>query len=252
MPWVSLNTIFTAGIVSACLFGAVLLGSRIRRLLPESHLSSETKDAVKVAVGLIATMSALLLGLLVSSAKDSYDTVRSEVIQMAAKVSFIDRVLGLYGPDAAPLRLQFHTAVEEATRQIWSPAVGGGAINVNAGDALYAAIQKLSPRDDMQRTLKDQASNLAVELAQIRTLLRAQSLASISRPLLMVVVIWLAIIFFGFSLLAPPNATATLALLVSALSVAAAIFLILEMDRPFSGLIRISSEPMVNALSLPR
>jgi membrane-bound ClpP family serine protease len=132
---------------------------------------------------------------------------------------------------------------------MWSQESGSVALNAAAGNALYAAIQGLSPRDDTQRSLKAQAANLAVDLAQIRTLLHAQSLASISRPLLVVLVLWLAIIFFSFTLLAPPNATATLALLVSALAVAGAIFLILEMDHPFSGLVQISNEPMLNALS---
>jgi hypothetical protein len=221
----------------------------IRRLLPEHHLSAESKDTVKLAMGLVATMSALLLGLLVSSAKNSYDTTRGQVIQMAAKVAFLDRVLGLYGPEAAPLRAQFHAAVAESTRQMWSPNEGALSPSSQDGNALYAAIQSLTPRDDAQRTLKNQAVSLAVELAQLRTLLHAQSLASISRPLLVVVVLWLVIIYFSFSLIASPNATAALTLTVSALSVAAAIFLILEMDRPFSGLLQLSDKPLVNALS---
>jgi len=244
-----MNPTLTTIVISACLCGAVLLGMRVRHRLPEHHLNAETKDAVKVAVGLIATMSALVLGLLVSSAKGSYDTVRSEVIQLGTKVTFLDRLLALYGPDAAPLRAQLRIAVEEATRQMWSPNEGTSSANVHTADALYFAIQSLSPSDDAQRNLKDQALSLAAETAQLRTLMRAQSLASISRPLVVVVVAWLAIIFFSFSVFSPPNATATLALTVSALSVAGALFLIIEMDRPFTGLIRISSEPLVSALS---
>ena len=244
-----MNTTLTAAIISGCLLGAILLGMRIRRLLPAHHRDADTKDTVKLAMGLVATMSALLLGLLVASAKGSYDTVRSEIIQMAAKVSFLDRVLGLYGPDAAPLRAQFRAATEEGVRQMWSQGAGSLVPGTHTGDALYAAIQGLSPRDDAQRNLKAQAASLAVDLAQLRTLLRAQSLASISRPLLVVVVLWLVIIFLSFSVFAPPNATATLALMVSALAVAGAIFLILEMDHPFSGLIQISNEPLLNALN---
>jgi Protein of unknown function (DUF4239) len=243
-----MNTTLAAVIIAACLLAAVMLGMRVRRLLPGHHLGEETKDTVKLATGLIATMSALLLGLLVSSAKGSYDTVRNEVIQMAAKVTFLDRVLALYGPEAAPLRAQYHAAVGEVVRKMWSEEEGAQAHDIHTGDALYAAIQGLTPRDDVHLALKTQATSLAVELAQLRTLLRAQSLASISRPLLVVVVLWLVVIFFSFSLLAPPNTLATLALVVSALSVTAAIFLILEMDRPFTGLIRISSEPLANAL----
>ncbi|MEI8042775.1 MAG: hypothetical protein WCL11_15290 [Verrucomicrobiota bacterium] len=246
-----MNPSFTAIVITACLFGTVLLGRRIRQFLPEHHLSADTKDAVKLAMGLVATMSALLLGLLVSSAKGSYDTLRSEVIQMAAKVTFLDRVLGLYGPDAAPLRVQFHAAIEEGTRQIWSASGATAAPNVHAGDGLYTGILALSPRDDTQRALKAQAANLAVDLGQLRTLIHAQSRASISRPMLVVVVLWLVIIFLSFSVLAPPNATAALALFASALSVAGAIFLILEMDRPFTGLIQVSSEPLATALGYP-
>ena len=246
-----MNTTLAAGIVSACLFLAVILGTWIRRLLPQHHLTSDTKDTVKLAMGLVATMSALLLGLLVSSAKGSYDTTRGQVIQMAAKVAFLDRVLAVYGPEAVEVRRQFRAAAEEGVRRMWPGEANQPAQltpNAHAGDAVYTAIQGLAPRDDTQRALKTQAATLAVELAQLRTLVLVQSVSSISRPLLIMVVSWLVAIFLSFSLLAPPNATANLALMVAALSVAGAIFLILEMDHPFSGLIQVPSEPMLNAI----
>src|SRR5258705_13335273 len=93
-------------ILFGCLVGVALLGRRVRHYLPENHLSADSKDAVKLAMGLVATMTALVLGLLVSSAKGTYDTARSEVIQMAAKIAFLDRVLGLYGPEAADARVE--------------------------------------------------------------------------------------------------------------------------------------------------
>src|SRR5437764_6095723 len=111
-------------ILFVCLVGAAWLGRRVRRYLPENHLSADSKDAVKLAMGLVATMTALVLGLLVSSAKGTYDTARSEVIQMAAKIAFLDRVLGLYGPEAADARAGFHAAVEEAVREIWPDEAG--------------------------------------------------------------------------------------------------------------------------------
>jgi hypothetical protein len=249
-----MNTIVTAAIVSGCLFAAVWLGTLVRRLLPAHHLSADTKDTVKLAMGLVATMSALLLGLLVSSAKGSYDTTRGQVIQMAAKVAFLDRVLAVYGPDAAEVRTRFRDVVGEAVRQMWPEARGQPAQlapNPHAGAAIYVAIQQLTPRDDIQRNLKSQASGLALELGQMRTLLLAQSIPSISKPMLVVVVAWLVVIFLSFSLLAPANATANLALIVSALSVAGAIFLILELDRPFGGLIQVSSQPLLAALTQP-
>jgi hypothetical protein len=247
-----MNTSLVAAIVSACLLAAVWIGMGLRRLLPEHHLTADSRDTVKLAMGLVATMSALLLGLLVSSAKASYDTTRSQVIQMASKVALLDRVLSIYGPDAAEVRGNFHLLIEEAMRRMWPDEVTLPAQlkpQVQTGDAFYVALLSLVPRDDAQRALKAQSAALAVDLAQIRSLMLAQSTSSVSKPMLIVVVLWLVVIFLSFSLLAPPNVTANLALMASALSVAGAIFLILELDHPFAGLIRISSEPMVNALS---
>jgi hypothetical protein len=246
-----MNTAFTGLIVFACLIGAVLLGRILRRLLPEEHLTADSRDTIKLAMGLVATMSALVLGLLVSSAKGSYDTERSEVIQMAAKVAFLDRVLAVYGPEAAEARTRFHEAAEEAIQQMWPGQAGQPARfapNAQTGNVVYGAVQALSPNDDTQRKLKDQATTVATDLGQLRSLLVAQSVPSISTPMLIILVSWLVVIFLGFSVLAPPNVTTILALTISALAVSGAIFLILELDQPFDGVIRISSEPMLNAL----
>ena len=247
-----MNTTFTALIVFGCLIGAVLLGRTLRRLLPEDHLTADSRDTIKLAMGLVATMSALVLGLLVSSAKGAYDTERSEVIQMAAKVTFLGRVLAAYGPETTAVRGQLRETMEEGIQQIWPGEMRRSARlapNTQAANAAYGAIQALSPHNDMQAALKAQAAALAVDLAQVRTLLAAQSVPSVSKPMLIILVAWLVIIFLGFSVLAPPNATAILALTLSALAVSGAIFLILELDEPFGGLIGISSEPMLNALS---
>jgi hypothetical protein len=251
-----MNMVLIALILFVVLVGAALLGRRVRRYLPEDHLSADSRDSVKLAMGLVATMTALVLGLLVSSAKDGYDTKRSVVIQMAAKVAFLDRVLALYGPETAEARGDLRAAVTDAVRHIWPTDQSGPAElapNQQAGDALYVGIQRLSPHDDTQRALKAQVATLMVDLGQLRSLLVAQSIPSISKPMLIILVSWLVVIFFGFSLVAPPNATTTLALVASAFSVACAIFLILELDHPFGGLIHIPSEPIVNVLThLPK
>ena len=247
-----MNTTLKALIVFGCLVGAVLLGRTLRRVLPEEHLTADSRDTIKLAMGLVATMTALVLGLLVSSAKGAYDTERSEVIQMAAKVTFLGRVLAAYGPETVGVRAQLREMMEEGIRQMWPGEMRRPARlapNTQAANAAYGAIQALSPHNDMQAALKAQAASLAVDVAQVRSLLVAQSVPSISKPMLIILVLWLVIIFLGFSVLAPPNATTILALTVSALAVSGAIFLILELDEPFGGLIGISSEPMLNALS---
>jgi hypothetical protein len=247
-----MNTAITAAILFICLAGVALLGRRLRRYLPENHLSADSKDAVKLALGLVATMTALLLGLLISSAKGTYDTVRNEVMQMASKVAFLDRVLALYGPEAAAARVECREAVADAVRRMWPEERSRPAQlapNQQIGDAFYVTIHRLSPHDDTQRALKAEAATLMVDLGQLRSLLQAQAIPSISKPLLIALVSWLVVIFLGFSLVAPPNATTTLALVASAFSVACAVFLILELDHPLAGLIRVPSEPMTNVLS---
>src|ERR1700741_4332213 len=129
-----------AVVLFVCLVGAALVGRCVHRYLPEAHLSADSRDAVKLAMGLVATMTALVLGLLVSSAKGTYDTARSEVIQMAAKVPFLDRVLVLYGPEAAEARTELRATISAAVQHIWPTDRSGPAQlapNQQAGDALY-------------------------------------------------------------------------------------------------------------------
>jgi hypothetical protein len=238
--------------VFACLFGAGLLGVRVRAALPEDHLSSETKDAVKVGMGLVATMAALVLGLLVASTKGSYDTQKSEVAQMAAKIVFLDRLLANYGSESAESRDLLRRSVGSAIIHMWPDKKSSQAAqldpSVSSGEAFFNSIQKLSPQNDVQRSLKSQAAQIATDLGQMRWLLFEQTETSISVTMLIVLISWLAIIFMSAGLFAPPNATVIIALMLAALSVSGAIFLILELDMPFDGVIQISKKPMYNAL----
>ena len=240
-----------AALLFVVLVGVTLVGARLRRLVPAEHLSADSKDAVKLALGLVATMTAILLGLLVSSAKGSFDTTRSEVMQMAAKVALLDRVLVLYGPETAEARRALRDAIAEGVRRTW-PAERSGAVqlepNQQMGDAVYIAISHLAPQDEAQRALKTQAAALMVQLGELRALLQAQAVSSVSIPLLMALAVWLVVIFLGFSLVSPTNATSTLALIAGAFSVACAVFIILDLDHPFVGVVRIPSEPMIKVL----
>jgi hypothetical protein len=240
------------GLAFGCLAFAVLAGRLVRSRLPEHHLNSETRDSVKLAVGVISTMAALLLGLLVNSAKGDFDARRTTVTQMAQKIAFLDQTLAVYGPEAAEARALLRSTTEDMIHRMW-PELGSAPAklqpNVQAGATTYNAIQRLSPQTDAQRNVKSVAINTLVELGQLHSLLAAQATSSMSGLLLVIVVAWLVVIFFTFSLLSPPNPTALLALLVSALSVSGAIFLILEMERPFAGAIRLSSQPLVDALN---
>src|SRR5438132_12392047 len=172
-------------------------------------------------------------------------------MQIAAKVAFMARVRKLYGPETADARHELREAIADGVRRTW-PAKRSGPVrldpNQQMGDAVYVTIHRLAPHDDTQRVLKAQAATLMVQLAELRSLLQAQAVPSVSKALLLALVSWLVVIFFGFSLVAPANATSTLALVAGAFSVACAVFLILELDHPFAGVLRIPSEPMTNVL----
>jgi len=246
------NPTFVAIVVLVLLIVAMLIGRQFRQLLPDKRVSEDTKDTVKLAMGLVATMAALLLGLLVSSAKGTYDAERTQVVQMAAKVSYLNRILAMYGPETMDTRKQFHASIEDAIRRLWPNDQRLKADlrpNIEAGDSVYFKLEALSPDTDAQRKLKVLAEAGAADLAQLRALLVAQSESSISTPMLVVVVSWLVVIFASFSLLAPPNMTASAALFISALAVAGAIFLLLELDSPFDGIIKIPNKEMMNALN---
>jgi hypothetical protein len=196
-------------------------------------------------------MAALLLGLLVASAKSSYDARSSEVTQMAANVILLDRALAHYGPAAGEARGFLKVATAGVIDQVWSnDSKEDSSPLQGAGKIVYDKIQQLEPHSEAQRVLQSQAESIMVDVAQARLLLFAQSGTSITTPFLVVVVFWLTVLFISFGLFAPRNATAIVTLLVAAASVAAALFLILELGRPFSGLIQISSTPLRTALSV--
>ncbi|MFZ5812027.1 MAG: hypothetical protein ACOY4F_08305 [Thermodesulfobacteriota bacterium] len=231
---------------------AILLGMFIRRRLPDHHLGKDTFDAIKLAIGLVATMTALLLGFLINSAKGSYDASRTNVLQMSAKIMFLDRVLAYYGPEADALRHQFRDSVEGMMHDLWPNGSGSNPHfdpDTKAGNAFFNALQALAPDSESGRNIKHEAVTLTIELGQLRTLIFSQLAPSISGSLLFIISFWLVIIFFNFSLLSPPNATAMTAMLTSAVSISGAIFLILELDRPFTGAFKISSESLLNALN---
>jgi Protein of unknown function (DUF4239) len=236
----------------AGILGATLLGLRLRAALPDHHLSAETKDTVRVGMGLVATMTALLLGLLVASAKGSYDNQRSQVILMSAKVSYLDRVLVIYGPETADTRKLLRESTEGLIQKLW-PDRGSPVAQVDpaisTGQALFSSIHKLAPQTDEQRALKAEALDTVSDLGKTRWMLFAQADTSIPKPLLIVVVVWLAIISLSFGLFAPTNKTVVVTMIIVSLLVSSALFLILELDRPFDGVIQISSAPMHNALS---
>jgi Protein of unknown function (DUF4239) len=239
-------------IVFACVFGGSLIGMALRLILPEHHLNADSKDVIRLGTGLTATMSALVLALLIASAKNSYDAQRNEVTQISANVIILDRVLAHYGPETKAARDLLRRYVVRLHDQMWPGSISRSAELEPAsalGERFYDEVQELSPQNEVQRSLQAQAQKMTIELGQTRWLLFEQGGSSIPMPFLVLLVFWVTIIFLGFGLFAPPNTTVVATLLLCALSVSGAIFLVLELDRPFAGLIVISDAPLHNAIT---
>jgi outer membrane murein-binding lipoprotein Lpp len=241
-------------IVFACIADGALLGVFLRNRLPEHHLSGDTKDVVRLSTGLVGTMAALVLGLLIASANSSYDTQSTQINQLTAKVILLDNILAQYGEETKAARQQMRRAVATLADRIWHENVPGTAKQASfsasaAAEEAYARILQLSPHDDIQRSLKDRAIQVYTDIAQTRLLLFAQASNSVPMPFLVVLTFWLTFIFASFSLFAQLKPVVWASLLVSAVSAASAIFLILELSQPFLGLMQISSEPLREALS---
>lgn len=250
-----MSALLVAAIVLVCIFAGALLGMILRGVLPAHHLSDESKDVVRLGTGLVATMAALVLGLLVASAKSSYDTQRDGLDEIAANVTLLDTVLAQYGPPAQEARASLRRVVAGAIARLWPADASqeptlAAAETTAGGKLLRAQILALAPANDMQRALQSQALQVETNLARGRLLLVAQhESTAISGLFLVILSFWLVVLFASFGLFAPRNATVVAALLISALSVSGAIFLILELNQPFKGLMQISSTPLRSAFA---
>jgi hypothetical protein len=246
---------FSIAFISAiCIFGGALLGMALQRRLPGHHLSKEMQDLVKLSAGTIATLTALVLGLLVSSAKSSFDGINSGIVQGSAKFILLDRTLARCGPDAQAVRDQLKRTLAAGIETVWPQEKTGipALTAFDRGNGVELVQDKLRelapPQKDSQRLAFAQAQQIAADLGQLRWLLLEQAQNQLPLPLLLILVFWLFLLFISFGLFAPRNAMALVVLSVGACAIAAAIFLVLELNRPLDGLVKVSSAPLRNAL----
>jgi magnesium-transporting ATPase (P-type) len=243
-------------IAFACIFGGTLIGMFLRTALPEHHLSDESKDGLKLGIGMIATLAALVIGLLLASAKGNFDAVNNGLIQLSGRIILLDRVMTEYGPETKEPRGLLRLGVVSAFNHMWPKERTGYAETKTtnspvAFEALQHSLRRLSPKNEEQRSLQSRAVQVSNDIAEARwMLLSRKGQSSLPIPFLVILIIWLVVIFFSFGLFSPRNATVFIVLLVCALSVTGALYLLQELDRPFEGLIGISSAPIRNALEL--
>jgi hypothetical protein len=232
--------------VFAVVVMATALGIVLNRTLPDHHLSKESKEIIHLGIGVIVTLTALVLGLLVASAKTSFDTKSEEIRHSSVKIIMVDRLLRQMGTPAAPARESLRVWVESNASAIWAPDLRQGSTEQGHMEWLdfHEKVRKIAPADDTQKALQAKVTDAVDDLAETRWLLTEQQTSSIQTPFLVVVALWLGIIFASFGLFAPRNWTVYAVIGLSALSLSTAVFLILELDQPFSGMLHISDAPL--------
>ena len=244
----------TLGLITAgCTFGGTLLGVWLQKLLPRHHLDKDSHEIVKLGAGMLATVTALVLGLLVSSAKGTFDTINDGIKQMSARIILLDRILAQYGPDAQAVRehLKRSVAASLEAARLRKLAGSSGLATVqftNRVEAVQGLLRDLTPQTEGQRQLLTQAQQIAGDLAQTRWLLMEEAQSELPLPLLVILLCWLTILFVSFGLFSPRNATVVAVLFVCACSMSAAVFLILELNRPLDGFLRVSIAPLHNIM----
>ncbi|HTN47996.1 MAG TPA: hypothetical protein VMK32_01045 [Burkholderiaceae bacterium] len=244
-------------IVFVCTFGGAMAGMRLRRILPDDHLDDRSKSTIGASMGLVATMTALVLGLVTASAKTAYDSVDSGVKHTASQIITLDRTLARFGPETRDIRNQLQQLVAARVEAVWpsgaprvkaAPVVGSG--DPTSPEHISHTIRSLTPANDVQRSLQARAIDLIEQILDTRWVALTSTENEVPSAFLVIMVFWLTMTFASFGLFAPNNHTVVAALLVASLSVSCAIFLVLELGSPFDGLIKVSGEPLRHALEV--
>jgi hypothetical protein len=242
-----MNSIEIGAITFGCVFGGALLGIIVGPRLPEHHLTSETKDVVRLGMALVGTIGALVLSFFITSAKGYHDRQVNELTQMSAKVVVLGHLLQFYGPEASQARQSLRALVGQMLLTTW-PNERTENAKISTATArpedFYNQVEGLAPKEDRQRIIQSQASGLLLSVGEVRWLMLEEAALKINPLVVLVLDFWLTCLFVSWGLYSPRNATALTSLFVTALSVSAAIFLIVELYTPYSGILRVSSEPL--------
>jgi hypothetical protein len=248
-----LNPLIIGFIVFALILAGAFAGWAIRQRLPAHHRSDETKNLVSVSMAVVATVSALVLGLLISNANTSFRALGGEVTTLSAQILRLDQILRRYGPDTDAARETLRQYAESKTADLFpdNPA------HVRLGNpSTYELLQRLEdsllalkPADPRDQWWLGQAMTLAAKIGDTRWLLAQQVGQGTPKTFVALLVFWLILLFASFGLFAPPNLTSAVTLTLCALAVAGAVGIILELEQGFGGLIHISPQPMRQAVN---
>jgi hypothetical protein len=248
----SMQPIYVSSLVFVVVFSGAALGMLLRRVLPQEHFTQEARTVVSLSTGFVVTMTGLVLGMLVSSAKSSYDAQRVRVEQVSSRIILLNRTLVEYGPEADPIRSQMYSLVQATLHRVWprEEFKSGQVQPTDYLDKIEQQLRFLAPANDHQAAVRIKAIAVLDDLREVSWLVFIETESnSLPTPLLVVLVLWLVAIFVSFGLVAPPNPSVIVTLSISALAVSSAILIILEMYTPFSGILRISSAPIRDVLN---
>jgi hypothetical protein len=231
----------------------MVLGMILRRQIPAAHLRDDTKEVVRLGAGFLTTLAAVLISLMIASAKSSYDIQDSHFRTLAAYLVETDQLLVQFGPEATQVRILMRQAIPAAVDRIWrekESAVQNSAFTAaSLAEQLNSAIELLSPANDAQRAIKLRLQSAGTEIARTRLLMYADGDKPILTPFLLILIFWLAVIFASFSLFVEPGRVVIAALLVFALSVSSALFLVADLSQPFVGLMQLPKEQLEHTLA---
>ena len=230
-------------------FASILIGAAVgmvrRRALPADLLEGGSKEAIRLGAGFLSTLSALVIGLMIASAKNTYDNQNTNIRQLGTNAVLVDQMLTKYGADAKAARTLLRETIPSATARIWRESIagnGGGSFVVSStGERFYNAIENLKPANAEQTSLKARIIQLTTEMGRTRLLVFTQGEDAIPIPFFIVLVFWLVVIFASFSLFAEPGPIVVASTLLFAISVSSALFLIVDLSHPFDGLMQISN-----------
>jgi hypothetical protein len=239
-------------------FASILIGAAIgmalRRTLPADLLEGGSKEAIRLGAGFLSTLSALVIGLMIASAKNTYDTQNTNIRQLGANVVLVDQMLLKYGPETKTARTLLRELISTAASRIWLENAERNRhestfVVSETADRFYNAVEGLTPANDEQASLKSRIVQATTEIGRTRVLVFTQSDNAIPVPFFIVLTFWLVVIFASFSVFAKPSPIVIASIVVFALSVSSALFLIVDLSQPFDGLMQISNHHLRMVLS---
>ena len=245
-----MNEVRIAVFVFICLAGASLGAMFLYERLPSHQRQDDTHAVVRLIAGIFTVLTSLVLSLMITSAKGRFDVVNQDVHRYATELILLDRMLVLYGPETGAARRELRAYAERAANGRWN-AEGGhsDATSERLIEQLGTGLRMLAPTHDPQLSIWNDIRDQYRKVLELRWALVEQAEGSIPRPLVLMLVAWLVLIFISFGFRAPRNAVIVTSFIAAAALMGGAIYLIVDMDAPFEGPIQVSPAPLERALA---